>query len=76
MQDSDIEEVISEIADRWMAIDGVNGIAKGKEGDKDCILVFVSKNTRKIEETTPRQFKGFPVRVMEVGNIGAQEQPQ
>jgi hypothetical protein len=72
MQDSKIEEVISEITDQWMAIEGVNGIAEGKDDDKECVLVFVSEKTQKIKETIPLKLKGFPVKVMEIGNIDAQ----
>lgn len=73
MQDSNIEEVISEITDQWMAIDGVNGIAKGKADNKECVLVFISEKTQKIKETIPLKLKGFPVKVMEIGDIDAQE---
>jgi hypothetical protein len=72
MQDSNIEKVISEITDQWMAIEGVNGIAEGKDEDKECVLVFVSKKTQKINETIPLTLKGFPVKVMEIGDIDAQ----
>ena len=72
MQDSKIEEVISEITDQWMGIEGVNGIAEGKDDDKECVLVFVSEKTQKIKETIPLKLKGFPVKVMEIGNIDAQ----
>jgi hypothetical protein len=72
MQNSKIEEVISEITDQWMAIEGVNGIAEGKDDDKECILVFVSEKTQTIKETIPLKLKGFPVKVMEIGNIAAQ----
>ena len=72
MQDSNIEEVISGITDQWMAIEEINGIAEGKAGDKDCVLVFVSEKTQKIKETIPLKLKGFPVKVMEIGDIDAQ----
>ena len=72
MQDSNIEEVISEITDRWMSIEGVNGIAAGKADNKDCVLVFVSEKTQTIKETIPLKLKDFPVKVMEIGNIDAQ----
>ncbi len=73
MQDSNIEKVISEITDSWMAIEGVNGIAKGKAEDKDCILVFVSEKTQKLKDTIPLKLKHFTVKVMEIGDIDAQE---
>ncbi len=74
MRHPNIEEVISDITDLWMALDGVTGVAQGKINDKDCIEVFVSVKTRDIEETVPSEFKGFPVRIREVGDISIQEQ--
>ena len=76
MSNPKIEEAISEITDHWIAIDGVNGIGQGKIGDNDCIEVLVSTKTREIEETIPSEFKGFPVRLREVGHISIQEQQQ
>ena len=74
MRHSDIEEVISDITDLWMGLDGVIGVGQGKMRDKDCIEVFVTAKTKDIAETIPSEFKGFPVRVREVGDIGIQEQ--
>lgn len=75
MSNPKIEEAISEVTDQWMAIDGVSGVGQGRIGDKDCIEVLVTTKTRKIEDTIPSEFKGFPVRVREVGDISIQEQP-
>ena len=75
MSNHKIEEAVSEVTDQWMAIDGINGIGQGRIGDKDCIEVLVTTKTRKIEDTIPSEFKGFPVRVREVGDISIQEQP-
>jgi hypothetical protein len=70
-----IEEVVSEIRDQWMDINGVEGIGQGKVDDKDCILVFVSTKTQDIEKTIPSKFQNFPVKVMESGVIHI-EKPQ
>jgi hypothetical protein len=75
MSNPKIEEAISEVTDQWMAIDGISGVGQGKIGDKDCIEVLVTTKTRKIEDAIPSEFKGFPVRVREVGDISIQEQP-
>ncbi len=68
-----IEEVISEISDQWMEINGVEGIGQGKVNDKDCILVFVRAKTPEIEKAIPGEFKGFTVQVRESGVIHAQK---
>jgi len=70
-----IEEVMSEIRDQWMEINGVEGIGQGKVDNKDCILVFVRKKTPEIEKAIPPQVKGFAVQVRESGIIDA-EKPQ
>jgi len=66
-----IEEVVSEISDQWMEINGVEGIGQGKVNDKDCILVLVREKTPEIEKAIPAQFKGFTVQVRESGDIRA-----
>jgi hypothetical protein len=73
VQDPKIENVLLEVTDRWLALDGVNGVAQGKIGDKDCIEVLVSAKTPEIEQVIPGEFRGFPVRVREIGDITAQE---
>ncbi|MCK4819718.1 hypothetical protein KA005_28385 [bacterium] len=62
-----IEEVISEISDQWMKINGVKGIGKGKIDDKDCISVFVKTKTSEIEKAIPRKYKGFVIDFIETG---------
>ena len=74
MSNPKIEEAVSAVTDQWMAIDGVSGVGQGKIGDKDCIEVLVTTKPRKFEDTIPTEFKGFPVRVREVGHISIQEQ--
>lgn len=66
-----IEEVISEIKDQWMNINGVDGILPGE----DRILVHVKTITPEIQKNIPSDFKGFPVEVIEGGDIGIQEKP-
>ena len=69
-----IEEVISEIQDQWMDIDGVEGIGQGKANDKDCIVVFVSLKTLEIEKSIPSKFKEYAVKIIESGALYAEEQ--
>jgi hypothetical protein len=67
-----IEEVLSEIQDKWMKIEGVEGIGKGKTNGEDCIVVFVSMETPKIKKAIPSSFKGFKVKKVKSGGITAQ----
>ena len=74
MSNTKIEEAVSEVTDQWTAIDGICGVGQGRIGDKDSIEVLVTTKTRKIDDTIPSEFMGFPVRVREVGDISIQEQ--
>lgn len=74
MSDTKIEEVLLEVTNDWMALEGVNGVAQGKVNEVDCIEVLVSKKTLEMEDRIPREFKGFTVRVREVGDISIQEE--
>ncbi|MBE0479119.1 hypothetical protein IBX65_08415 [Candidatus Aerophobetes bacterium] len=67
-----IEEVISSIQDKWMKMEGVEGIGQGKIDDKDCIMVFVSRSAQEMKQKIPEKLEGFVVRVEETGII----QPQ
>ena len=71
---SNIEEVMSEISDQWMDINGVVGISQGKIDEQDCIIVGVNIKTPEIEENIPQKYKGFNVKVEEWGHIFAQKQ--
>jgi len=69
-----IQEAISKVKDKWMEIEGVEGVGEGKENDKDCILVLVRCKTAEIEKAIPTTFEGFPVKVIESGVIQAQKE--
>jgi hypothetical protein len=54
-----IEEALKQ-AETWLdEIEGVEGVARGKTGDEDCITVFIS--LPEAAEKIPEQFHGFPV---------------
>ena len=67
-----IEEVISKIQDKWMKIEGVEGIGQGKVDDEDCIMVFVSRKVDEIKEKIPEKLEGFAVKIEETGIIQSQ----
>lgn len=64
-----IEDVVEEISAQWMELDGVEGIGQGKDNDKDCILVFVSRNPDELKGSIPDQFKGYAVKFMQSGEF-------
>ena len=69
-----IEEVVREIRDQWMDIEGVAGIGQSKIDDQDCIVVGFHTKTQEIEKNIPSEYKGFKVKVEDWGYIFAQEQ--
>lgn len=64
-----INDIILEIQDQWMNIDGVIGIGDGIIAGKDCILVFVSVITPDIRKNIPSVYKGFTVNIVYSGAI-------
>ncbi len=59
-------------ASDWMAYEGVEGVGQGLEGDKDCIVVFVSCPPSDLSSQIPKEFKGYPVVFQESGQIDIQ----
>lgn len=66
-----IETAVKE-ASAWMAHEGVEGVGQGKKGKKDCIMVFVSKDTSSFEGIIPKTYKGHPIKLEFSGSIGIQ----
>jgi hypothetical protein len=69
---SDIEAVVAAACRNWMQLEGVEGVAQGKVGHRDAVMVFVRKYTADLERIIPATFRGYPVQVQETGPIQAQ----
>lgn len=65
----DIKQIINEISDEWLNIEGVEGIGQGKKNDEDCILVMISSKSKEISDKIPSMYKGFPIQIIETGKI-------
>ncbi len=68
-----IEAVMTRHSDTLMSLRGVVGIAIGDCGGTRCIKVFVAKKTRELSNRIPSKLEGFPVDVVETGEIRALE---
>ena len=68
-----IEAAVAEATEQWMDIEEVVGVGQGKFKDKDSLEVFVIKMTEEVDKKIPKSFKGFVVRIREVGVISAQD---
>lgn len=67
----DILRVIDEASD-WLDIDGVEGVAPGREEGKDCIVVGYSRPPSEFAGQIPTIFQGYPVVFEDWGAISAQ----
>ncbi len=66
-----IETTLDQYTDRLMALPGVVGTAIGECKGKPCIQVLVLKKTPDLSRSIPPTLEGFPVVVVETGEIRA-----
>lgn len=66
-----IETALDQHTDRLMSLPGVVGTAIGECNGKPCIQVLVLKKTPALSRRIPRTLEGFPVVVVETGEIRA-----
>ena len=68
-----IIEVQEAHAERWEALDGVEGTGVGRCEGEPCIKVFVREETDELEEEIPREVEGYPVRLEVTGPFRARD---
>ncbi len=66
-----IQKVQEKYTDSLMALPGVEGIGIGKKGDKDCIVIFVSKLSKENKLKIPKVLEGYPVKIEKTGQFRA-----
>lgn len=67
-----IEQVLASHTPELMAMPGVVGTAQGLlDSGKPCIQVLVVERTRELESRIPRALEGWPVVIVETGEIRA-----
>jgi hypothetical protein len=70
MKQKSIEEVLKEHAGELMSIPGVVGVYIGELTDgRPCIKVMVVKETPELESKIPSMLEGYPVVIVESGEI-------
>ena len=63
-------ELISEYAERWMALDGVHGVYEGVTDDgRPCLRVMVDRITDELRAAIPPEVSGVPVEFHETGPL-------
>ncbi len=65
-------QAIDEASEKWMNIDGVEGVADGEREGKLCIVVFTSVDPSELAGRLPTTFKGFSVVFEQTGEISAE----
>ena len=68
-----IETALARHADSLMALPGVVGVAQGESDGKPAITLLVLRRPSDLEARLPRVLDGFPVVVVESGEIRAQD---
>ena len=71
MSDISVHDVKKKYQSKIMRIKGVVGIGVGKDEEQDAIVVFIMERTTVIEKKVPKELKGFPVIVHEIGIVSA-----
>jgi hypothetical protein len=66
-----IETVLDQHTNRLMLLPGVVGTAIGECEGKPCIQVLVLENTPDLSRSIPPSLEGFPVVIVETGEIRA-----
>jgi hypothetical protein len=71
----DINEVMDAHAKEWMSIPGVVGcyVTISENGDS-CIVIMAVKKTTEITKNIPKTIEGYPVEIVESGEIKPLEQ--
>lgn len=65
---SDLERALAE-AERWIDVDGVEGVGQGVKDGADCIIVYVSLPTDTMRSRIPETVHDVPVTLIESGII-------
>ncbi len=68
-----IETTLARHSDSLMALPGVVGVAQGESAGQPVITVLVVRRTPDLDARLPRVLDGFPVVVVETGEIRAQD---
>lgn len=64
-----IEDVLAAHTDSLMAVEGVTGVGQGLCEERACIRVYVLARTPEVEQRLPAEIDGYPVELVETGQI-------
>ena len=67
------KEAVKEAVELWMAHQDVTGVSLTEEDGEEMLLVLVESLTDDVQSFLPDSFKGYKVKILEVGEIRAEE---
>jgi len=73
MPDKPVAEVLQAHSRQLLSLPGVVGVGEGRCGEAPCILVLVVEKTPMLEEEIAEVLQGYPVNIVESGEILARE---
>ena len=73
MADKPVAEVLEAHSRQLMALPGVVGVGEGRCGEVPCVLVLVVEKTPALDEEIADLLQGYPVNIVESGEIRARE---
>lgn len=65
--ENNFQNVLQEAQEAWMKIEGVVAVGQGKKDQKDCIDVYIARNSDEIKKEIPSEYKDIPVVFRESG---------
>lgn len=68
-----IEEVLERYTDSLLSTPGVVGVAQGEQAGRPIIQVFVARRTPELVGLLPAMLDGYPVEIVETGEIRARD---
>jgi hypothetical protein len=68
-----IEQVLTRHTDSLLSVPTVVGAAQGESGGRPVIQIFVVRRTPELEARLPRTLEGYPVIIVETGEIRARD---
>ncbi|MGA2297321.1 MAG: hypothetical protein ABSG15_07230 [FCB group bacterium] len=66
-----IIEALDTYTDSLMALPGVQGAGMGKKGEKDCVVVYVSKISKSTKQKIQKMLEGYPLTIEKTGQFHA-----
>jgi len=68
-----IQQVLERHTDSLLSIPAVVGVAQGESGGRPVVQILVARRTPELEARLPRTLEGYPVVILETGEIRARD---